>query len=126
MPLPLTISCFSKIQIGFTFLVPADLGNPGKRAVKRVCVCVSFAFILIAVIMIKVKWLKCLQIVVESLTSVITFIFYYCYFIPFVWSLGAKNHFYPACKIIMPQSAKVSWNLEAFGALGIDYMSTYV
>ena len=24
MPLPLTVSCFSKIQIGFTFLVPAD------------------------------------------------------------------------------------------------------
>ena len=41
MPLPLTVSCFNKIQIGFTFLVPADLGNPGKRAVKRVCVCVS-------------------------------------------------------------------------------------
>ena len=40
MPLPLTFSCFSKIQIGFTFLVPADLGSPGKRAVKRVCVCV--------------------------------------------------------------------------------------
>jgi len=40
MPLPLTISCFSKIQIGFTFLVPADPGSPGKRAVKRVCVCV--------------------------------------------------------------------------------------
>ena len=40
MPLPLTISCFSKIQIGFTFLVPAHLGNPGKRAVKWVCVCV--------------------------------------------------------------------------------------
>ena len=39
MPLPLTISCFSKIQIGFTFLVPAHLGSPGKRAVKRVCVC---------------------------------------------------------------------------------------
>ena len=38
MPLPLTISCFSKIQIGFTFLVPAHLGSPGKRAVKRVCV----------------------------------------------------------------------------------------
>jgi len=29
MPLPLTVSCFSKIQIGFTFLVPG------------VCVCVS-------------------------------------------------------------------------------------
>ena len=33
MPLPLTVSCFSKIQIGFTFLVPADLGSPRKRAV---------------------------------------------------------------------------------------------
>jgi len=39
MPLPLTISCFSKIQIGFTFLVLAHLGSPGKRVVKRVCVC---------------------------------------------------------------------------------------
>jgi len=38
MPLPLTVSCFSKIEIGFTFLVPADLGIPGKRAVKWVCV----------------------------------------------------------------------------------------
>ena len=38
MPLPLTVSCFSKIQIGFTFLVPAQLGSPGKRAVKQVCV----------------------------------------------------------------------------------------
>jgi len=38
MPLPLTVSCFSEIQIGFTFLVLADLGSPGKRAVKRVCV----------------------------------------------------------------------------------------
>ena len=33
-----THSCFSKIQIGFTFLVPAHPGSPGKRAVKRVCV----------------------------------------------------------------------------------------
>jgi len=40
MPLSLTVSCFSKIQIGFTFLVPAHLGSPRKRAVKRVCVCV--------------------------------------------------------------------------------------
>jgi len=38
MPLPLTVSCYSKIQIGFTFLVPAHPGSPGKRAVKRVCV----------------------------------------------------------------------------------------
>ena len=41
MPLPLTVSCFSKIQIGFTFLVPAHPGSPGKRAIKwYVCVCV--------------------------------------------------------------------------------------
>jgi len=40
MPLPLTVSCSSKIQIGFTFLVPAYPGSPGQRAVKRVCVCV--------------------------------------------------------------------------------------
>jgi len=39
IPLPLTVSCFSKIQICFTFLVPAHLGSPRKRAVKRVCVC---------------------------------------------------------------------------------------
>jgi len=32
-------TCFSKIQIGFTFLVPAHVGSPGKRAVKRACVC---------------------------------------------------------------------------------------
>ena len=38
MPLPLTVSCSSKIQIGFTFLVPAHPGSPGQRAVKRVCV----------------------------------------------------------------------------------------
>jgi len=40
MPLPLTVSCFSKIQIGFTFLVLAHPDSPGQRAVKRVCVCV--------------------------------------------------------------------------------------
>ena len=28
MPLSLTVSCFSKIQIGFTFLVLARLGSP--------------------------------------------------------------------------------------------------
>ena len=40
MPLSLIFCCFSKIQIGFTFLVPAHPGSPGQRAVKRVCVCV--------------------------------------------------------------------------------------
>jgi len=43
MPLPLTVSCFSKIQIGFTFLVLAYPGSPGKGPLNgcvRVCVCV--------------------------------------------------------------------------------------
>jgi len=53
MPLLLTVSCFSKIQIGFTFLVLAHLGSPGKRAVKRMCVCV------LSVVMMKVAMLKC-------------------------------------------------------------------
>ena len=34
----------SKIQIGFTFLVPAHLGSPGQRAVKQVGVCVCYLF----------------------------------------------------------------------------------
>ena len=43
MPLPLTVSCFSKIQIRFTFLVPAHPGSPGKRAIKCARVCVWFS-----------------------------------------------------------------------------------
>ena len=45
MPLPLTVSCFSKIQIGFTFLVPAHLGSPGKRADKHVLCSAAVYFI---------------------------------------------------------------------------------
>ena len=41
MPLPLTVSCSSKIQIGFTYLVPAYPGCPGKEAVKWLFVVVS-------------------------------------------------------------------------------------
>ena len=40
MPLPLTVSCFSKIQIGFTFLVLVHLGSPGKIAVRWLVVVV--------------------------------------------------------------------------------------
>ena len=44
MPLPLTVSCFSKIQIGFTFLVPAHPGSPGKGPLNGcVCVCTATA-----------------------------------------------------------------------------------
>ena len=41
MLLPLTVSSSSKIQIGFTFLVPTYPGSPGQRAIKQVCVCGS-------------------------------------------------------------------------------------
>ena len=40
MPLPVTVCCSSRIQIGFTSLVLAHVGGPGQMAVKRVCVCV--------------------------------------------------------------------------------------
>jgi len=46
MPVPLTVSCFSKIQIGFIFLVLARPGSPGQRALKRgvfVCMLCSYA-----------------------------------------------------------------------------------
>ena len=50
MPLPLTVSCFSEIQIGFTILVPACPGSPGQRAVKRVCVCVCASISLLCIL----------------------------------------------------------------------------
>jgi len=40
MPLPLAVSCFSKIQIGFTVLIPAHPGSPGKGPIN-VCVCAA-------------------------------------------------------------------------------------
>jgi len=43
MPLPLTVSRFSEIQTGFAFLIPADPGSPGQRAINWVCVCVYAA-----------------------------------------------------------------------------------
>ena len=44
MPLPLTVSCFTKIQIGVTFLVPAHPGSPEKGPLN-VCVCVCIYYI---------------------------------------------------------------------------------
>jgi len=64
MPLPLTVSCFSEIQIGFTFPVPAHLGSPGKRAVKRVFVR-SF---------VASKWCRLLQI--TAVINVFYLLFY--------------------------------------------------
>jgi len=48
MPLPLTVSCFSKIQIGFTFLVPAHPGIVPEKGLLNVCsVVVVTKFIII-------------------------------------------------------------------------------
>ena len=58
MPLPLTVSCFSKIQIGFAFLVLAHPGSPGQRAVKRVSVCCLHA---------SVQWCAVWDLVRETL-----------------------------------------------------------
>jgi len=44
MPLPLTASYFSEIQIGFTFLVPDHPGSLGKGPLNG-CVCVTYLFI---------------------------------------------------------------------------------
>ena len=62
MPLPLTIYCFSKIQIGFIFLVLDDPGSPRKRAVKCVCVCVllmSCIWDTCWEVMLKPAWKRC-------------------------------------------------------------------
>jgi len=46
-PADATVSCFSKIQIVFTFLVPSHPGSPGKRAIKRVCVCAGHNYVMV-------------------------------------------------------------------------------
>ena len=61
MPLPLTVSCFSKIQTGFTFLVPAHPVSPGKRTVKRVCVCPGFSWLYLVSIGLPVANLQILE-----------------------------------------------------------------
>jgi len=50
MALPLTLCCFSKIQIGFTFLALAHLGSLRQRAVKWVCVLKIVTFLSFAII----------------------------------------------------------------------------
>jgi len=71
MPLPLAVSCFSKIQIGFTFLVLAHPGSPGKRAVKQVCVCVCGQLICLpigstAFALLDIPYPLCLQFSVQA------------------------------------------------------------
>jgi len=44
MTLPPTVCCFSKIQIGYTFLAMARLGSPGQRAIELVLLLFVFLF----------------------------------------------------------------------------------
>ena len=55
MPLPLTVSCFSKIQIGFTFLVLAYPGSPGKRAATQVYVCCCVTCAAVRIVKVRAK-----------------------------------------------------------------------
>jgi len=55
MPLPLTVSCFSKIQIGFAFLVPAYLGSPGKGPLNVCNVVVCY--------LLELTWISCCRAV---------------------------------------------------------------
>jgi len=50
MPLPLTVSCFSKIQIGFTFLVAADLGSPRQGPLNGFVVVVVVVVVVVGII----------------------------------------------------------------------------
>jgi len=53
MPLPLTVSCFSKSQISFTFLVPAHPGSPLNGCVCM-CVCYYVAYVNFALLALPV------------------------------------------------------------------------
>ena len=59
MPLPLTVSCSSKIQIGFISLVLAHPGSPRQRAVKCVCVCVTFFNIQVQIVNKILSYVTC-------------------------------------------------------------------
>jgi len=71
MPLPLTVSCFRKIQIGFTFLVPAHPGSPGQRAVKRVCVCVCAGVCVCCQLSLQFQICATIQITVECVYTTV-------------------------------------------------------
>ena len=76
MPLPLTVSCSSKIQIGFTYLVPAYPGCPGKEAVVGCNVVVLTLVISEIVNSVQLQWcllsscnVVCLSFVISYLAS---------------------------------------------------------
>ena len=97
MPLPLTVSCFSEIQIGFTFLVPAHPGSPGKRAVKRVCVCVT-----VMIVFLSKTWTACCCTMFITATVVCAALSYVDSFVKFdysgtVWLERVQNRLQQSC-----------------------------
>jgi len=101
MPLPLTVSCFSKIQIGLTLLVPADPGSPGKRAVKRVCVCVYVCIVLAVVCVWRSATVGCCR---STLRRTL------CLYLHLCWSsyrCGAKVYIVLAAVVCVWRSATV-------------------
>jgi len=73
MPLPVTVPCFSKIQIGFTSLVPAHPGSPGKRAVKLVCVRVRVRVRVRVCVCVSVCGVKYLHRILEIKTWMVNY-----------------------------------------------------
>jgi len=80
--MPLTVSCFSEIHIGFAFLVQAHPGSPGQRAVKRLCVCVIYMCMSLTIIQFQFQWLNWLTSWITNLTR--------CHFHP---TLSRQNQF---------------------------------
>ena len=77
-----SLSCFSKIQTGFTFLVPAHPGSPGQGAVKRVCVCVWFSslihvFCIVLVYTCKYQNMTKLVVIIDPMLYVLKDLFCY-------------------------------------------------
>ena len=63
MPLPLTVSCFSKMQVGYTFLVPAHPGSSGQRVVKWAYVCMYVCMMVVGVVICLEQGADCLHMV---------------------------------------------------------------
>ena len=85
MPLQLTASCFSKIQIGFSFLVPAHPGSPGKKEPLNGCVCVC---VILCVYSISVLELFLCHISkLSSIIHIFSFMTFHA-----VWTSGRNNN----------------------------------
>ena len=119
MPLPLTFSCFSKIQIGFTFLVPAHrvvgAGNPKSNGVGKIipesfhvlqcCMCLLVVSPKISVHTISIGgWLHLKRCWVHTQVTKNCFVV--------VWLLGTKGDIYHWAHLAKQNSCsgKTSWS----------------